>query len=750
MGAAGGRVTPEQMQQAEQLFQDARAQGIPMTRATAVQHVTQGATNLGNIQRYVEGTGGLSDFYSQLPEGVQRYGERAFGELGAPNLRPSSIGPDVMSTARQAMEESPEGQLLSENVWRSGPPTTAEQAGNVIQPELAGVEARREGMRSALADQDFAAARNAPPTVPVNEGLRTAPYVEHYQPAEPPPVGRGAKGRFERKSEQQLAIERLDIPQPVGTMKRDPNTGRMVRKTPDEIEAEQAANEQARQAAMEARNRQLIRPIGQNEKPIVGMGPTHYVQVDPTPAAALLDRAAAAAKGDTKPYMTRARELLNDESGNLDTSVAGMQRAREELNNIIGSAKTAGHGEAVSQLLNVRDLFDKVLERVPAQAEAMQGFRAASRPLDPFAVDRAPGQIVERREGTPSHVYGPGSPPPEFAMRPEQVPGAVTGRGPTGLREFQSVATPAAREAYEHNFVTEVLNHAGRQGADVNSKTIRQAITQNEDLLRQMPGVRDKLESIAIAREGLERVMSSPLGQLSKNPDVGHAMDVLFKRNPSAQSEGEIAEALGAVKERSPQVAKDLVNHYLQTRFNQYTRDLQTGANQYGGAGFAAGVRGSAQQKKNLDAAMRVAYGDKVTDGWNQFADMMEATGARQRVGSPTAFFQEIRHELENPHAFGSAAVEAAFTGSAAHAGGLPAALFGVLKMGDRAQRAFSQWSRGKRLDRITDLLTNPTAGKEFEKLALAPPGSQRAANIASRLAIIADIGSRKTGPPEE
>jgi hypothetical protein len=741
-------VTPQQVQQAEELFQHANTSGIPMTRATALQHVTGGATNLGNIQRYVEGTGGLTDFYAGLPQGVQRYGEQAFGELGEPSRTPSMIGPDVMSAAGHAIDRSPEGNILSENVWRSGPPTTAEQAGNVIQPELAGVEARREGMRSALADQDFAAARNAPPTVPVNEGLRTGPYVEHYTPPEPPPVGRGAGGRFERKSEQQLAVERLDIPQPVGTMKRDAQ-GRMVRKTQDEIEAEQAANEQARQAAIEARNRQLIRPIGPDEKPIVGMGPTHYVQVDPTPAAQLLDRAAASAKGDTKPYMTRARELLNDADGNLDTSVAGMQRAREELNNIIGSAKTAGHGEAASQLLNVRDLFDKVLERVPAQAEAMQNFRAASRPLDPFAADRAPGQIVERREGTPSHVYGSGSPPPEFAMRPEQVPGAVTGRGPTGVREFQSVATPAAREAYEHNFITEVLNHAGRQGADVNSKTIRQAITQNEDLLRQMPGVRDKLESIAIAREGLEGVMASPLGQLSKNPDVSHAMDVLFKRNPGAQTEGEISDALAAVKERSPQVARDLVNHYLQTRFNQFTRDLQTGASQYGGAGFAAGVLGNPQQRRNLDAALRTVYGDKTTDGFSKFMDVMQATGARQRVGSPTAFFQEIRHELENPHSFGSAAVEAAFTGAAGHTGGLPGALFGVLKMGDRAQRAIQNISRTNKIDQITKLLTNPNAGKEFEKLALAPPGSQRAADIAGRLAIIADIGIRQTGPPE-
>lgn len=741
--AIGGKVTPQQVQQAEALFQHANSIGVPMTRATALQHVTGGATNLGNIQRYVEGTGGLTDFYSQLPQGVENVAQKQFGQLGPPNMRPSGLGADVMSTARYAAEHgTPEGVQLGEDVWRAADPSiTPERAGNVIQRDLAQVESQREGMRSAQADADFSAARAAPATVPVGGGFRVGTVTEHRAIPEPPPVGRGPGGRFERKTDQQLAVERLEIPKPVGTLKRDPQgSGKWVKKTPDEIEAEKAANEAEMMRAREARMGDLTKS---EVRPIIGE-PTVYAQVDPTPVANMLDRAMVHAKEEVLPYLERARKSLNlGRTDQLDTTVGGLQSARKVMNDLMQEAGVGTY--AAEQLGLVRKELDKALETVPEQAAAVKNYQAASRPLDPFAEDRIAGQITAPREGTPR--YPDQGQPRQFEMRPEQAPAAITGQGPTGLRNFQEVATPAAREAYENSFVNDVLNHAGRQGAEINAVTIRRAIQQHEDLLNQMPDVRRRLEAVADSREGYDAVMNSPLGKLSKNPDVKRAMDELFPLNPGANTEREISDALAAVNKKSPQVARDLLNHYLQTRFNQYTRGLQTGANQYGGASFAASVRGNAQQAKNLDAAMRTVYGDKLADGFNKMMDVFAATGARQRVGSPTAFFQEIRRDLEGG-GLGAAAVNAAFS-SGAGAAGSPAAFFGLMKFGDRAQRAVENLNRTGKLANITRLLTNPNAAAEFQKLALAPPSSQRAIDIVGRLAIMADVASNKSSPSE-
>src|SRR5207244_1108799 len=48
----------------------------------------------------------------------------------------------------------------------AGPRVTPEQAGNTMQQELRGVYDRREGMRNALADQDYGAARATGVPVP--------------------------------------------------------------------------------------------------------------------------------------------------------------------------------------------------------------------------------------------------------------------------------------------------------------------------------------------------------------------------------------------------------------------------------------------------------------------------------------------------------------------------------------------------------------------------------------------------------
>lgn len=88
-------VTPQQLDQMEELFQLAQRQGTPISRAEALQAVTNGATGLGKLQHTAEGMGGMRDFYSQRPAQNQAAAARSFDELSPASAHPSQIGPAI-------------------------------------------------------------------------------------------------------------------------------------------------------------------------------------------------------------------------------------------------------------------------------------------------------------------------------------------------------------------------------------------------------------------------------------------------------------------------------------------------------------------------------------------------------------------------------------------------------------------------------------------------------------------------------
>jgi hypothetical protein len=85
--------TPAQLDQAEALFAQAQRLGTPISRAEAVQAVTRGATNLGDLQHTVEGMGGMKPFYAERPAQNEAAARRTFDTIAPPNHDPSQIGP---------------------------------------------------------------------------------------------------------------------------------------------------------------------------------------------------------------------------------------------------------------------------------------------------------------------------------------------------------------------------------------------------------------------------------------------------------------------------------------------------------------------------------------------------------------------------------------------------------------------------------------------------------------------------------
>jgi hypothetical protein len=105
----------------------------------------------------------------------------------------------------------------------------------------------------------------------------------------------------------------------------------------------------------------------------------------------------------------------------------------------------------------------------------------------------------------------------------------------------------------------------------------------------------------------LEPLLQGPLGKIAaKDTTTQKAINALFPANPLANSADEIATTVGALAQRNPRAARDLVRAHVEGTFNEAGQALQSGANQAGGAKFSAGSEpggrssGAAEWRPNL------------------------------------------------------------------------------------------------------------------------------------------------------
>lgn len=111
-GAAEG-VTPQQLNMAAALRQQARTLGIDLTNAEAVQQVTGGGSGLGRLQRVVEGqTSRMAPMFGQRPAQVEQAIAGELNRLG-PSVAPSTLAGQsqeaatgVLDTMRRRVNES--------------------------------------------------------------------------------------------------------------------------------------------------------------------------------------------------------------------------------------------------------------------------------------------------------------------------------------------------------------------------------------------------------------------------------------------------------------------------------------------------------------------------------------------------------------------------------------------------------------------------------------------------------------------
>lgn len=285
------------------------------------------------------------------------------------------------------------------------------------------------------------------------------------------------------------------------------------------------------------------------------------------------------------------------------------------------------------------------------------------------------------------------------------------------------------------NEVKKYFDQAGKNaGSKFNQAANQQVQSSNEmaaSALKQVGEAMSPDYAIALAvqkqarEQYLEPLLQGPLGRLAKKDiTTQKAIDALFPSNPLPNSHHEISVAVGALAKKNPAAAQQLVRAHVESVFNDATRQLQGGANQFGGAGYAKALVGNIQQRANLQAAIEaLPNGNQLWQGFDNFLEALEATGTRQAKGSLTAF-----NAAELKAMGGSGAV-----GEVVKTGLSPGKWWNVVN--DK----WSQWKLGSNLDELARIFTDPKSGPVLKRIIAMPSGSREAGYLASRLILQAE-----------
>lgn len=324
---AAGDVTDEEWARALELQNNQF--GVKLTGPEAISQARNGGTGLTDVQRVVEGSiegaAGMNPFFAQRPDQLKAATNAWLDSIAPQSAAPSTLGPRAAQAAEGAISASPEGRAMQEAIFGVGPRVTAAQAGEVVQPALRSVFDRREGMRNALSDQGYDAARASDPTIPVTGLPPTSTVAEPGYTAIQPRTQGSATPTMVPK----------DVPAQVETPAMTSRTG------------------------------------------------ADKIQVDARPVVQAIDSLIPNARAGTQDALRAVRSMLFDKGG-VDTGVTGLDAARGEIGDMIAAAKAGGQMQAADRLLEVQKTLDEALAAVPDYKAAKDTFAAASAPLAPF------------------------------------------------------------------------------------------------------------------------------------------------------------------------------------------------------------------------------------------------------------------------------------------------------------------------------------------------------------------------------
>lgn len=400
-------------------------------------------------------------------------------------------------------------------------------------------------------------------------------------------------------------------------------------------------------------------------------------------------------------FGNRPQQVENATRNQLDT-VAPVNPAPSSVGPAVSNT-------AKSALTDVRGLINKASEPFYQSAEGVM-----LSPQEMAHVNRIPG-FQQARDAVRNN--------PQLNSYVEHLPDNSVGFLNEVKKLFDQQGTNAA---------SKFNPQANQQVSAVNSKAA--------EALKQIGIVKSPEYDVAlqVQQQGrdkyLQPLLDGPLGKLAKKDSTTQdAINTLFPKNPLPNSELEIETAVSALSKRNPGAASDLVRAHIEKTFNEYAKDLQSGANQAGGAKFRVQLIGNPQQRLNLRSAVEaLPNGADRWTGFTKLLDTLEATGTRQNVGSRTAYNAELLKEQS----------KSGLVGETSKAVANP--VNGVKFLADKYER----YKLGRNLNELANVLTDPRSGDLLRSIAKEPPSSSKALAVGARL--LAAYGSARRTPVEK
>lgn len=221
-------------------------------------------------------------------------------------------------------------------------------------------------------------------------------------------------------------------------------------------------------------------------------------------------------------------------------------------------------------------------------------------------------------------------------------------------------------------------------------------------------------------REVVEPLQAGPVGGLAAKADFTQQRNVLFPKNPETLTPNLVKSTIIQLNKKDPTAARDLTRQFLETQFDEVSRNLVKGGNEWGGAKFASAITGNSTQAQNIRAAVESVGGKDALTGFNKFIQIMEAQGKRQPTGSQTAFNQQVTEELSKGGAVGEVVTSVASPSK------------GLSAVSEWWQR-FKYEGNSKELAQI---FTDPQSVAKMRKLAMMGKDSPGARALATSIVV--------------
>lgn len=325
-------------------------------------------------------------------------------------------------------------------------------------------------------------------------------------------------------------------------------------------------------------------------------------------------------------------------------------------------------------------------------------------------------------------------------------PNSVTGKELAKFREAVAPGgQPLQQVSHMDSIYKEWRDNVSRHPADPNAMqqatkgVVKPLVKEFGDIIEYFsPSIEKGRQAYqAATKTTVAPVKNSPVGDLAQGTATNaeaamkEQSGILMPQAPRALDPITIRSTVERLNKQNPTAAREWTRQNLEGIFNEAAQNNVGGANQYGGAKFAAQVAGNQAQRDNLQALVESTGGKKAWVGFNRMLDVMEAQGKRMAPGSQTAQNLKLADELSK--------------------GGYGTTLALIPSPGRLSTFIYDQYQNfryGKNTTEMAKILTDPKSVELMQKLAHEAPNTAKAQALTAQILVSAsaarpDSGSR-------